>query len=74
VLVIDDEGAGIPLDQRERVFEPFYRVDRSRSREPGGSGLGLTVARTFIRANGGDLRLDESPAGGLRVEVTLPRA
>ncbi len=73
MIVIDDEGPGIPLDQRERVFEPFYRVDRSRRREPGGSGLGLTVARTFIRANRGDLRLDDNPAGGLRVEVTLPR-
>lgn len=73
LVTIDDEGAGIPSDQRERVFEPFYRIEDSRSRETGGTGLGLTVARTLILAHGGDIRLDDRPGGGLRVKVTIPR-
>ncbi len=72
VVLIDDEGPGIPADQQERVFEPFYRIEGSRGRETGGTGLGLTVARTLMRANGGDIRLNERPGGGLRVEVTIP--
>lgn len=73
LITIDDEGPGIPSDQRERVFDPFYRIEVSRSRETGGTGLGLTVARTLILAHGGDIRLGDRPGGGLRVEVTIPR-
>ncbi len=70
---IDDRGPGIPEDQRERVFAPFYRMERSRSRETGGAGLGLAVARSIVRAHGGDIALDARPGGGLRVTVTLPK-
>jgi signal transduction histidine kinase len=71
-ITIDDEGPGLPPDQLERVFEPFVRIDRSRSCETGGIGLGLSIARTIIRAHGGDVTLKNLP-GGLRAEVVLPR-
>ncbi len=70
---IDDDGPGIPEGEREKVFTPFYRIDRSRSRETRGSGLGLAFTRTIIRAHGGDIRLVNRTEGGLRVIVTLPR-
>jgi len=72
LIAIEDDGPGIPVDHRERVFEPFYRIEGSRSRETGGVGLGLAVARTLIHAHGGTIRLDDRRGGGLRVEVTLP--
>jgi len=71
-LVVDDDGPGIPEADRERVFSPFVRLETSRSRDTGGTGLGLSVARAAIRAHGGDIRLDNRPEGGLRVIVTLP--
>lgn len=73
-IVIEDEGPGIPESERERVFAPFYRLESSRSRESGGTGLGMTVARTAVRGHGGDIRLENRPEGGLRQIVTLPRA
>jgi signal transduction histidine kinase len=69
---IDDDGPGIPEDLHEEVFKPFRRLEASRSRETGGTGLGLTVARTIIRAHGGDLVLTNRSEGGLRVDVRLP--
>ena len=74
VVTIDDDGPGIPEDEREKVFDPFYRVEASRSRETGGTGLGLTLARTVVRAHGGDIVLQDGEAGGLRVAVSLPKA
>ncbi|ROQ44385.1 signal transduction histidine kinase [Marinobacter sp. 3-2] len=74
VVTIVDQGPGIPEADRERVFEPFYRLEHSRSRETGGAGLGLAIARTLIRGMGGDIRLDAGPGGqGLQVSVTLPK-
>lgn len=73
VITIDDDGPGIPVDQREAVFEPFYRIEASRNRATGGTGLGLTVARTIIRSHGGDVTLEDAPTGGLRARVALPR-
>ena len=70
---IDDSGPGIPEDLREEAFKPFRRLEASRSRETGGTGLGLTVARTIIHAHGGDVTLTNRSEGGLRVEVRLPR-
>ncbi len=70
---IDDDGPGIPTDQLENVFKPFYRLEDSRSRETGGTGLGLTVARTIIHAHGGTITLTNRAEGGLRAEVSLPR-
>ncbi len=74
IVTIEDDGPGIAEGERERVFDPFYRIEGSRSRETGGSGLGLTVARTMVRAHGGDIRLDAAAGGGLRVVVALPKA
>ncbi|MBP2311815.1 ATP-binding protein [Azospirillum soli] len=71
---ITDEGPGIPDAEMDQVFQPFYRVERSRNRETGGFGLGLTLARGAIRAHGGDLELANRPEGGLRVTVALPWA
>lgn len=72
MIRIDDEGPGIPADQFEDVFKPFYRLEGSRSRETGGTGLGLTVARTIIHAHGGTITLANRVEGGLRAEVSLP--
>jgi signal transduction histidine kinase len=73
VIFIDDEGPGIPEERQEDVFQPFHRLEDSRNRETGGTGLGLAVARTIVRAHGGDIRLRNRPGGGLRVELALPR-
>lgn len=72
-VIIEDEGPGIPAEMLERVFEPFVRVEGSRSRETGGIGLGLAIARTVARSHGGDVRLANRPEGGLRAELVLPR-
>jgi signal transduction histidine kinase len=73
VIAIDDDGPGIPEDKMENVFRPFYRVEHSRSRDTGGTGLGLSVARAVFRAHGGDVTLANRAEGGLRATVTLPR-
>lgn len=70
---INDDGPGIPESEREKVFAPFYRIERSRSRDTGGTGLGLALTRTIIRAHGGDVTLTNRREGGLRAEVFLPR-
>ncbi|MGH6954868.1 MAG: ATP-binding protein, partial [Alphaproteobacteria bacterium] len=71
-VTVDDDGPGIPVHQRDAVFRPFYRLDRSRNPRTGGVGLGLTIARDIVRGHGGDLTLGASPAGGLRAAVRLP--
>ncbi len=71
-IVIDDDGSGIPEDMREEVFKPFFRLESSRNPETGGVGLGLTIARDVVRAHGGDIKLSDSPNGGLRVILRLP--
>lgn len=71
-VCIDDRGPGIPPEQRERVFDPFARLESSRSRETGGVGLGLSIARSLARSHGGDVTLHTAPGGGLRAKVTLP--
>src|SRR5262249_49951252 len=68
-VIIDDDGHGIPEAELERVFAPFYRVEGSRNRETGGTGLGLAVARSAFRAHGGDIKLANRPEGGLRVTI-----
>lgn len=74
VILVEDNGPGIPDNQLERVFEPFYRVEPSRSKLTGGTGLGLVVARDVIRAHGGEIELINLPKQGLRVLMTLPCA
>jgi len=68
-----DEGPGIPEDELEKAFEPFFRGEASRSRETGGTGLGLGIARNIARAHGGDLSLRNRPEGGLEATLALPR-
>jgi signal transduction histidine kinase len=68
-----DEGPGIPEDQLEQAFEPFFRTEASRSRDTGGTGLGLGIARNIARAHGGDLALRNRAEGGLEAMLTLPR-
>jgi signal transduction histidine kinase len=72
VLTIRDEGNGLAPEQFEQVFRPFVRGETSRSRETGGSGLGLTIARNIARSMGGDIRLSNHASGGLCAELTLP--
>jgi signal transduction histidine kinase len=72
VLTIDDDGDGIPEDERSRVLERFVRLDDARSRDGGGSGLGLAIVAELAWAHHGDIELTSSPLGGVRVQVTLP--
>lgn len=71
---VADRGPGIPEADRERVFGPFVRLEESRSRDTGGTGLGLSVARTILRGHGGDVTLHDRPGGGLIVRALLPDA
>ena len=73
ILSVRDPGPGIPDEMLEKVFAPFVRVERSRSRQTGGVGLGLSSARSIVRAHGGDVTLRNHPAGGLAARVSLPR-
>jgi signal transduction histidine kinase len=72
-IAIRDRGPGIPEAEQERVFEPFYRLDRARSSHHAGAGLGLSIARNIARAHGGDVSLENALAGGLTVTMRLPR-
>lgn len=72
-LQVDDDGPGLPADAVERAFAPFTRLETSRNRNTGGTGLGLTIARRVIEAEGGRIGLETRPGGGLRVRITLPR-
>ncbi len=73
VLVADD-GVGIPPEDLQRVFERFYRVEKTRSRDFGGSGLGLSIARKVVEAHGGRIWIESEPGSGTKVWFTLPRA
>jgi signal transduction histidine kinase len=72
-ILIDDDGPGIPDDALERVFDPFCRLESSRSRATGGTGLGLSIARNVARSHGGEIRLRNRPEGGLSATLALPR-
>lgn len=72
VIHIRDAGPGIPADQLDAVFDPFFRLETSRSRDTGGTGLGLTIARNIAENHGGSLVLVNHPQGGLDVRVCLP--
>lgn len=71
-LTVDDNGSGIAPSEREQVFRPFYRIDDARNLDSSGTGLGLSIARDIARKHGGDITLEGSPLGGLRVVVKLP--
>ena len=69
---VEDDGPGIPEDEREHVFRPFYRVDDARNQDAGSTGLGLAIARDIARIHGGDIALSQSRLGGLKAVLTVP--
>lgn len=73
-LTVTDEGAGIPAEEREKIFERFYRLDRSRSREGGGSGLGLSIAKLLAEQHGGAIGVEQPAGQGSRFWILLPEA
>ncbi|MBK1881204.1 HAMP domain-containing histidine kinase [Luteolibacter pohnpeiensis] len=73
-LTIEDNGPGVPAEEHSRLFEPFYRPDRSRNRETGGTGLGMAIVESSIRACGGKVSAAKSSLGGLMVKIELPKA
>ncbi|HEX3951931.1 MAG TPA: ATP-binding protein [Stellaceae bacterium] len=72
-ILVDDDGPGIQEGERDHVFRPFVRLEKSRNPSTGGVGLGLTIARDVARSHGGDVRLETAPQGGLRARIHLPR-
>ncbi len=73
-ISVEDTGDGIPAEDLENIFERFYRVDKSRTRSTGGSGLGLTIARRLVEAHGGKIKADSEPGAGSRFSFTIPVA
>ncbi len=73
IIRIRDQGPGIPSEQLQTVFTPYYRLENSRNRDSGGTGLGLSIARDIAEAHGGSLLLNNTAAGGLEVVLSLPR-
>ncbi|MGZ8409001.1 MAG: ATP-binding protein [Hyphomicrobium sp.] len=69
---IDDNGPGIPASERDNVFRPFYRIDKSRNQDSANSGLGLAIARDIAKSHGGTVTLGESSMGGLRAIISVP--
>ena len=72
LITIDDDGPGIPKKEYDNVFKPFYKIDKSRSESKSSVGLGLSIASDIIRSHGGNIILDKSSQGGLRVKIFLP--
>ena len=72
VIVVEDDGPGVPADARSKVFDPFVRLAREQDEAVGGYGLGLSIALKAVRLHGGDIALDDSPLGGARFTITLP--
>ena len=71
-LSVSDSGSGIPERDLSRIFERFYRVDKSRARDPGGTGLGLSIVRHLVELHGGSVRAENRADGGARIIVSLP--
>ncbi len=72
IIHIEDDGPGIPIQERENVFKPFYKIDKSRSKESSSVGLGLSISSDIIRSHGGKIELADSKYGGLKVIISLP--
>jgi two-component system OmpR family sensor kinase len=71
-ITVEDDGPGIPVAEREQVFAPFYRLDRSRDRATGGFGLGLAIARKAVQLHGGSLYVEDGQMGGARLVMSIP--
>jgi len=72
LIIVDDDGPGIPEKEYQNVIKPFYRIDKSRGQNKSGVGLGLSIANDIIRSHGGNISFDKSPLGGLRAKISLP--
>ena len=72
IILVDDDGPGIPQSEYQNVIKPFYRIDKSRGQNKSGVGLGLSIANDIVRSHGGNISLDKSPLSGLRVKIALP--
>jgi len=72
LITIDDDGPGIPENERENVFKPFYKIDKSRGDSKSSVGLGLSIASDTVKSHGGNIKLESSPTNGLRIKVILP--
>ena len=72
IILIDDDGPGIPQEEYEKVMKPFYRIDKSRGQNKSGVGLGLSIANDIVRSHGGSILLEKGPLNGLRVKISLP--
>ena len=73
-LTVDDDGPGIPVEERERVFDRFTRLDDGRARDAGGLGLGLSMVKAITEQHGGTVTIEDAPIGGARLRVRLPAA
>ena len=72
LVIIEDDGPGIPEDQHKNVFKPFFRLDKSRSLNQSGVGLGLAIVEDIINSHGGNVSLGKSKSKGLQVKISLP--
>ena len=72
MIIIEDDGPGIPEDQYKNVFKPFFRIDKSRSLNKSGVGLGLAIVEDVINSHGGNIQLGKSKLNGLEVRIFLP--
>ncbi len=72
LIILEDNGPGIPIQERENVFKPFYKIDKSRSEKSSSVGLGLSISSDIIRSHGGKIELSDSKLGGLKVVISLP--
>ena len=72
IIIIEDDGPGIPKDEYENVFKPFYKIDKSRSETRNSVGLGMSISSDITRSHGGWINLQKSEMGGLKVKVFLP--
>ena len=72
LIIIEDDGPGIPEDEYENVFKPFYKIDKGRADSKSSVGLGLSIASDIIRSHGGNIRLNKSTLNGLEVKIFLP--
>jgi two-component system osmolarity sensor histidine kinase EnvZ len=72
LIIVDDDGPGIPENERENVFKPFYKIDKSRGDSKSSVGLGLSIASDIVKSHGGNIKLETSPTNGLRIKVILP--